>query len=488
MDRYITSLMLSAALSAHAQQAFQDSLGVLAERVAAEIVSNGHGTVALLPITQADGTRDVLGDHLGAELMYHLLAADQGLVWVVRNEMDLLLEEHRLLASGLVRDGGTVPLGEFKEAGVLLTGTVIRTGGAKVRLELRALATGKGVVEGIWRMELPLPLTWEQAERVLKEAQRAAARQAERDAQAAASEERSRGWQLHLAAVGGDHFGILRGGAGLELRHSARVSMGVRAQWMPLSVALPHQVEFGRFTLDDGAYWPDLRMDGVPMAMPGEVHLVAAGDAGFGQELLERAMDRGMRAATWSQVRAVEAGAQRFSLMLPLRLHLGPRRHYAWRPYVEMGYGLDVITMQNRYVGTVTQVVREGHDGYAVNTVPVNVSGVAFQGAREGFRAWNMLLGAGVQVGRFTLGMEWRHAFHARMHDTGGGRKVDGDPVGVALLSGARLESGHVLADLATNGSIRIGHIDELSPPEQPARMHHFLDRSHLQVSVAFRF
>lgn len=488
MCRPLSILLLVSALPLHAQQAFQDSLRGLADDMAQRIVANGHPTVALLPITDPDGRPNEIGDQVGGELMYHLLAGNHGLAWVERSALDLVLDEQRLHASGLTRDGGTIAMGELKEAAVLVTGTVFPHSLGSVLLELKLLNTNKGTVEGMWRMVFPVPEVLHRIEQQQARDRERAEKQAQRETRRAErkAEKTLHDWRMGVAVVNTHYFGRWNLGTAIDLRRETRLSLGLRVQWDPLRGPVPNQVEFGHFTAGEGSFLFDDPYDGVLTGEGGEVYMVPAHDHSFGSRLLAEAMGQGATTATWSQVRAISINAQRFSVMLPLRLRLA-RDNAGIRPYIEVGYGLDVVTMRNRYEGVSLHVERTGYGTYSSTPGSMGSSAAAFSGADNNFLAWNMLLGSGVEVGRFTIGLEWRHAFHARTFHTGESRKVKGDPVGIALLNGNALEEGAILDELSRHGALQLGRITDHSFAGHKTSMERFLDRSHFQVGLSFK-
>ena len=489
MYRCVALLLSSITLQARAQEAFRDSLDVLAGRIAERMQANGHHTVALLSITDETGASTAFGEHVGSELMHRLLAGGRGLVFVERAMLGRLLHEQRLTASGITRDNGHVQLGELKEAGVLLTGSVLSTGRRTVRLDIRLINTSKGVVEGFWRTELAVPDDFHRAERARtlnrqRDAQQAM-REAGRAARAAARANRHP-W-LALGPVATDHFGQWRPGLGIDMRKDARVSLGFRAQWNPLGSYTPQHVEFGHFALDNTSFMFEDPFSSALSGQGGEIYLVPAGDASFGAGLLMRAMDQRVNSATWSQVRSTITQAQRFSLMLPLRMKLGGE-HQRVRPFIDMGYGLDLVTANTRHEGVSLRLERTSFNSYTATPDNIGWQGASFPGVREGFRAWNMLLGGGVEIGRLAITAEWRHAFHAGSLGLDHGRKVSGDPVTIAMLNGPALEDGQVLGEIEARGAVRIGRTDTHGIMGHKTSMERFLDRSHFQVGIALRF
>lgn len=476
--RFLILLLLSGTtLATQAQQAFRDSLSLLCGQVVGRLTAAGHSSVAVAGITPESVSLRPLGERLANELTYGLVAQGNGVRVVEREALGLLLEEQRLGASGLVNGNGTLTLGELVQAEALLSGTLAAVDKKRVRLELKLLNTTTGVVDGMWRMVIPAPAP-------VKEEALATLPATNTNAPTGAS-----AWRFTIGAVGAHYFGQKQGGMLVDLAYGGgddqpALTLGLRFQWLPLGGTVPQKVGFGLLTAPSmGLPLGDL--GSVAQPGNGDVYLVPLNDLSYGASLLGALMAAGVSDGGWKQVRATGAHADRFSLMLPLRLYLA---RGTVRPFLEAGLGLDLVLSRNTYEVTDMAFTRNMQGGYSINAHLYPAQDVAYEGAKRTFSTSQMLLGAGLEIGRLGLWAGMTQALNKDALGLAAGKEVHGDPMGIALLNGSGLEDSRVLGELAQAGALPIGNTGQDEWTATAPRMSRFLSHTAWQVGLTFRF
>lgn len=144
-------LFLALALPLQAQKAFNDSLYSLAGQVTERLAARGYSSVAVQGLEAQVGLAET-GERVGQELTYGLVAQGGNIRVVERAALDLLLDEQRLSAAGLINERGALSLGELIQADALVSGNLSALDKKNLRLELKVLNTTTGVVEacGAW--------------------------------------------------------------------------------------------------------------------------------------------------------------------------------------------------------------------------------------------------------------------------------------------------------------------------------------------------
>lgn len=477
MRFFILLLLSGATLATQAQQAFRDSLFSLSSQVVARLAADGYSSVAVTGLTTENPGLRALGERMANELTYGLVAQGNGVRVVEREALGLLLEEQRLGASGLMGENSSLTLGELVQAEALLSGTLTAVDKKHVRLELKLLNTTTGVVAGMWRMVVPSPTP------VKEEIPE------EKPANSAVVQKEASPWRFTFGAVGARFFGQEQGGLLADLSYGGTgelpvVSLGVRFQWLPIATPAPKTVGFGLLTM------PSFSLplgDAGSGAQPGngDVYLVPVDDLSHGAAMLGALMAAGVSEGGWKQVRATGAHADRFSLMLPLRLYLA---RGTVRPFLEAGLGLDLVLSRNTYEVTDMAFTRNMQGGYSINAHLYPAQDVAYEGAKRTFSTSQMLLGAGLEIGRLGLWAGMTQALNKDALGLAAGKEVHGDPMGIALLNGSGLEDSRVLGELAQAGALPIGNTGQDEWTATAPRMSRFLSHTAWQVGLTFRF
>lgn len=470
-------LFLALALPLQAQKAFNDSLYSLAGMIAGRLAERGYSSVAVQGLEAQVGLAET-GERVGQELTYGLVAQGGSIRVVERAALELLLDEQRLSAAGLINEHGALSLGELIQADALVSGNLSALDKKNLRLELKLLNTTTGVVEGMWRMVLPAPgpvkleVHADPKPPKLKEPAKSAPPV-----------------QLTLGAVGARYFGNDRGGALLGLTFTGgapkpTLTLGLQVQWMPLGNYVPRAVDFALYTTTAyNTYFGDQAM--TPAPDNGNVYIVPSGDLSYGVSVLSSLMSAGAPNGTWKQIQVTHAGAQRFTAILPMRLYLGQGHA---RPFLAAGLGLDHITTRNTYAITSVAFTRGGGDEYLVSATSYTAKDVAYEGASRSFTSTNLVLGAGLEVGRLGIQLDLFRSSHQTGTQGDGSLTIKGDPISIALLHGAGLEESRILGELEQAGGILIGNagIDTVTDPSPT--ISRFLSRNSLQLTLAYRF
>jgi hypothetical protein len=267
-------------------------------------------------------------------------------------------------------------------------------------------------------------------------------------------------------------------------------AIGLRLQYMPgTGSAAPSNVDFGRVAVtdEDPFAFSDPFSNEMPIAQ-GDVFLTPANDLSFGANVVVNAMEDGADQAVWQQIHATSFAWNRWGLMMPMRLYLGASSNARRaRVFTELGIGADMVTMRPSYdVVSITGTQQAGQPVYELRTYSTNTSFADGKGNTALF--WNGMIGAGVEYGRFNLVMNWQRSFHGSSIFSGGQtRRVNGDPIGIALLNGEGLDEPRIGDELGAQGAIRFGSTGGHGPEGSKPTMERFLDRSYLTFSVSVR-
>ncbi|HNU58234.1 MAG TPA: CsgG/HfaB family protein, partial [Flavobacteriales bacterium] len=147
-------LCCSPALGLHATNS-TDSLSALAGRLAERMDRLGHTTAAVMGIPE-DGEQ-ALTDVVTAEFTFHLANKANGFDLVERARLDVLLNEQRLSASGLLDEAHAVELGGLASASAIVAVHVRPLGRRQVLVEVKLLHATTGALEGMERTMIDRP-------------------------------------------------------------------------------------------------------------------------------------------------------------------------------------------------------------------------------------------------------------------------------------------------------------------------------------------
>ena len=126
-------LVLIAAIPCSAQD-----IKAISSSLAKSITSSGRKTVAVIDFTDLQGNVTELGRFLAEEISVNLVGEAQGYEVIERNQLKVILQEHRLSATGLIDPQTAKKLGQFAGVDALVTGTITAFGDS-VRLRPRFL-------------------------------------------------------------------------------------------------------------------------------------------------------------------------------------------------------------------------------------------------------------------------------------------------------------------------------------------------------------
>lgn len=153
------ALLLLASPGAHAGDAYR-SLAREFSRAGAKAEIR---RIAVLPFASVDGSRSLDGEGVAERLTTQLIRAGRPQV-VERRLLERVMEEHRLMSTGLIRQAEIKRLGELLSADAVLTGSLFETKG---RLEIharlievetgRALHAAQAEVEPDWALTARVP-------------------------------------------------------------------------------------------------------------------------------------------------------------------------------------------------------------------------------------------------------------------------------------------------------------------------------------------
>lgn len=118
------------------QREVQNAAGALAEKLAA----SGKRSIAVVDFTDLQGNVTELGRFLAEELSVALASGSQPVEVVDRTHLKVLLQEHKLSATGLIDPATAKKLGQIAGVDALVTGTLTPFGDS-VRLALKVLDT-----------------------------------------------------------------------------------------------------------------------------------------------------------------------------------------------------------------------------------------------------------------------------------------------------------------------------------------------------------
>jgi TolB-like protein len=159
LRKFLPALAFSALLSlpavAQIEGPVTQGLDQLAKQIVAKSKTANKTTIAVLPFPNADGSCSMLSNFIADELIQSLFnVPGSGLEIVERTQLDTLIEELKLGASGLLNPETTKRLGNLSGVGSLTVGTITVIGDT-VRINARLIATDTGKAISAAAVDVP---------------------------------------------------------------------------------------------------------------------------------------------------------------------------------------------------------------------------------------------------------------------------------------------------------------------------------------------
>jgi TolB-like protein len=126
----------------------------LSSTLAKSIAASGRKTVAVIDFTDLQGNVTELGRYLAEELSVDLVGDAKGYEVIERNQLKVILQEHRLSATGLIDPQTARKLGQIAGVDALVTGTITAFGDT-VRLSAKVLDTQTAKMLGAATSDIP---------------------------------------------------------------------------------------------------------------------------------------------------------------------------------------------------------------------------------------------------------------------------------------------------------------------------------------------
>jgi TolB-like protein len=133
----------------------------ISSSLAKSIAGSGRKTVAVIDFTDLQGNVTELGRFLAEELSVNLVGDAKGYEVIERNQLKVILQEHRLSATGLIDPQTAKKLGQFAGVDVLVTGTITPFGDS-VRVSAKVLDTQTAKMLGATTADIPKTKTIEE--------------------------------------------------------------------------------------------------------------------------------------------------------------------------------------------------------------------------------------------------------------------------------------------------------------------------------------
>ena len=118
------------------------------------IATSGRKTAAVVDFTDLQGNVTELGRYLAEELSVDLVSDAKGFEVIERNQLKVILQEHRLSATGLIDPQTARKLGQIAGVDALVTGTITAFGDT-VRLSAKVLDTQTAKMLGAATSDIP---------------------------------------------------------------------------------------------------------------------------------------------------------------------------------------------------------------------------------------------------------------------------------------------------------------------------------------------
>jgi len=133
----------------------EQGLAQLASQIVAKSKAAGKATIAVLPFPNADGSCSVLSNFIVDELVQSLFSVPGSELEIVeRSQLEAVMEELKLGASGLLNPETTKKLGSQSGVSALTVGTITVIGDT-VRINARLIATDTGKAISAAAVDIP---------------------------------------------------------------------------------------------------------------------------------------------------------------------------------------------------------------------------------------------------------------------------------------------------------------------------------------------
>ncbi len=133
---------------------FTQDMKPLSSILSKSIATSGRKTVAVVDFTDLQGKVTELGRFLAEELSVDLVGDAKGFEVIERNQLKVILQEHRLSATGLIDPQTARKLGQIAGVEALVTGTITAFGDT-VRLSAKVLDTQTARMIGAATSDIP---------------------------------------------------------------------------------------------------------------------------------------------------------------------------------------------------------------------------------------------------------------------------------------------------------------------------------------------
>jgi len=150
----VGQMLLLAVVALASIASFAQDMKPLSSILAKSIAASGRKTVAVVDFTDLQGNVTELGRFLAEELSVDLVGDAKGFEVIERNQLKVILQEHRLSATGLIDPQTARKLGQFAGVDALVTGTITAFGDT-VRLSAKALDTQTAKMIGAATSDIP---------------------------------------------------------------------------------------------------------------------------------------------------------------------------------------------------------------------------------------------------------------------------------------------------------------------------------------------
>jgi len=146
---WIAVLLLFAAIPCSSQD-----IKTISSSLGKSISASGRKTVAVIDFTDLQGNVTELGRFLAEEVSVNLVGDAKGYEVIERNQLKVILQEHRLSATGLIDPQTAKKLGQFAGVDALVTGTITPFGDT-VRISTKVLDTQTAKMFGAATFDIP---------------------------------------------------------------------------------------------------------------------------------------------------------------------------------------------------------------------------------------------------------------------------------------------------------------------------------------------
>jgi TolB-like protein len=133
----------------------------ISSSLAKSIAGSERKTVAVIDFTDLQGNVTELGRFIAEEVSVNLVGEAKGYEVIERNQLKIILQEHRLSATGLIDPQTAKKLGQFAGVDALVTGTITAFGDS-VRVSAKVLDTQTARMLGATTSDIPKTKTIEE--------------------------------------------------------------------------------------------------------------------------------------------------------------------------------------------------------------------------------------------------------------------------------------------------------------------------------------